>query len=227
MNHVAQRPAPPSGARLLLRVLVLLAFTAVIDCANAGLPESREPSPIASGGTTPVLLNVQCTVDRQPRPAFPTVPLVQFGLASFDTFGEFSPILMSPTLSGEPGRQGWVCFRLQPGSYYLRVYGPAAGPQSGQIPASIWRMVVPDGPGPVYAGTLVLAGRSLGRSLLVIETIEPGGHGSATLRDDTPLAEQLAAGLPDAGGQLRTVLLQPWKTGDPMIFRTPQSWGRP
>jgi hypothetical protein len=88
-------------------------------------------------------------------------------------------------------------------------------------------MVVPGGHGPVYAGTLVLAGRSLGKSLLVIETIEPGGHGSATLRDDTHLAAKVAAGLPNVGGQLRTVLLQPWKTGDPMIFRTPQSWGKP
>jgi hypothetical protein len=226
MNRASLHPKQKPIARLLLPVLLLMAVAVASGCTSTGLPGSREPAAIVPDGSTLVLLNVRCTVDRQPRPAFPTVPLVVFGLASFETFGEFASVGWS-RLSREPEGEGWVCFRLKPGSYYLRAYGPAAGPQSGQAPASIWRMVVPDAPGPVYAGTLVLSGRSLGRSFPGIETIEPGGAGFATLRDDSGQAAMLAARyLPD-WGEMRTVFLQPWKAGDPMIFRSPRSWGRP
>ena len=88
MNRASLHPKQKPIARLLLPVLLLMAVAVASGCTSTGLPGSREPAAIVPDGSTLVLLNVRCTVDRQPRPAFPTVPLVVFGLASFETFGE-------------------------------------------------------------------------------------------------------------------------------------------
>jgi hypothetical protein len=208
---------------LLLRVLCWLVIAGQTACGHSGLGVGRNT--LSEEEIASVIFNVECTIDQEPREVFPSVPLVSFSLASFESFGEFESCGWKRLLEKSSGK-GWVILRLHPGSYYLRVYGPAAGPQSGNAPASFWRVVVPDASAVIYAGSLHLAGRSLGRNFFGIETVEPIVYKSATLIDESEQAEVIAVkSLPDQRG-MKTVLLQPWHQGEPMIFRTPGSLKR-
>ena len=216
---------PVSAVRVPLVCTILVIAAVVAACTAVGLPGSRMPAAFDTSGTRAVLLNVQCGVDGKQREALAAIPLVHFSLATFETFGEFSPVGLSG-LSAESTREGWACLHLAPGSHYLRVFGPAAGPQYPQpqgLPrVSIWRVVVPDGGTPLYVGSLLLKGRTVTRNILGFRTIDPLDFGFATLRDDSAAAEVIAAReFPDAGA-VQTPLLQPWNFGDPMIFRTPR-----
>jgi hypothetical protein len=206
--------------------LAVIAVAAMAACTGAGLPGSKDSASFSTAGTRPVLLNVQCVVDGRPREAFRTTSLVFFRLATFETFGEFSPVLQSG-LSGESSREGWTCFHLAPGSHYLRVYGPVAGPQypprPGQPRVSVWRVVVPDGTAPLYVGSLLLKGRTVSGIFPLFKSVEPLDSGYATLRAGHEAAETVAAREFPGSGAMQAHLLQPWKPGDPMIFRTPRS----
>lgn len=216
---------PVSAVRVPLVCTILVIAAVVAACTAVGLPGSRMPAAFDTSGTRAVLLNVQCVVDGKQREAFAAIPLVRLSLATFETFGEFSPIGLSG-LTNASTREGWVCLRLAPGSHYLRVFGPASGPQYPQpqgLPrVSIWRVVVPEGDAPLYIGSLLLAGRTVTRNFLGFKTVEPLDFRFADMRDDSTAAEVVAAReFPDAGA-VQTQLLQPWNPGDPMIFRTPR-----
>jgi hypothetical protein len=213
---------PARQIRLLLPALCLLALTALAACTQMALQNADGPAARGADGMVRVLLGVECTVDRTPRTAFPAIPLLTLSLASFETFGEFKSFDWR-RLPAQASGKDWIVFRLRPGNYYLRIYGPAAGPQSEKSPASFWLVMIPDGPTAIYVGSLTLEGRSLGRNFLGIETIVPAGSRSATLADESEQAQAIASRhLPDPDG-IRTILLQPWQQGTPMIFRTPKA----
>jgi len=230
MHSAKQDPRRTRGGVARIACLAIVLLSAMAGCTGAGLPGSREPAAFSTVGTRPVLLNVRCIVDGQPREAFPTVPIVLFRLATFETFGEFSPVFQG-SLSRESERDGWTCFHLAPGSHYLRVYGPVSGPQNpqrtGQPRVSIWRVVVPDGASPLYAGTLLLTGRTVTGAIPIFRSVEPVDSGYATLCDEYTAAEAVAAREFPGSGVMQTLFLQPWKPGDPMIFRTPRSRSAP
>lgn len=230
MASAKQKSRRIKGGFARMACLAVVLMAAMAACTGAGLPGSKEPAAFSTSGTRPVLLNVQCIVDGHPRTAFSTVSLVLFRLATFETFGEFSPVLQGG-LSSESERDGWTCFHLAPGSHYLRVYGPVAGPQhpprAGQPRVSIWRVVVPDGAGPLYAGSLLLTGRTVTRAIPILKSVEPVDFRYASLRDEQVAAEAVSAREFPGFGAMQTLLLQPWKTGDSMIFRTPRSRSAP
>lgn len=221
---------PVSAVRVLLVCTIFVIAAVVAACTAVGLPGSRMPAAIDTSGTRAVLLNLQCVVDGEPREALAAIPLVHFSLATFETFGEFSPVRLSG-LSAASTREGWACLHLVPGSHYVRVLGPAAGPQYPQpqgLPrVSTWRVVVPDGGGPLYVGSLLLKGRTVTRNIIGFRTVEPLDFGFATLRNDSAAAEVTAAREFPGAGAVQTLLLQPWNPGDPMIFRTPRTSAPP
>jgi|GEM_PF-963280 len=175
-----------------------------------------------------VLLNVQCTIDNQPyepfsKPTFTIEPIFVFGLGSFETVGE--PRFVSPRfLSEESRREGWTYFMLPPGVYYLAVLGPdsnvlAQTDAKYMQKAPRWRMDIPQDTKVVYVGTLQFAGKSDGEYLFGGKMIVPSGGDEPTIRDDHLIASGLvSAHFPDAG-EVRTVLMQRWRPGDPVIIR--------
>ena len=176
-----------------------------------------------------VLLNIQCTIDNQPyesfiKPSFTTEPIFLFGLGSFETIGE--PTFVSHRfLSEESRRTGWAYFLLSPGVYYLAVLGPdssvvskASGKYLQEAPR--WLMVIPQNVKAVYVGTLQFAGKSNGELLFGGKIIIPAGGEEPTIRDDRLIASGLIPQhFPDAG-EVKTMLMQRWRPGDPVIIRS-------
>lgn len=180
-----------------------------------------------------MLLNIQCTIDNQPHesfsePAFTTEPIFLFGLGSFETAGQPEPVTHL-FLSPETRRAGWTYLMLSPGVYYLAVLGPdssvvsKAGSMSLQRylqEAPRWRIDIPRNVKAVYVGTLQFAGITNGQLLFGGKIIIPAEGDEPTVRNDHSIASGLISRhFPDAG-EAKTVLMQRWHPGDPVVVRS-------
>ncbi len=190
---------------------------------------SAERSEVTIEKKAIVLLNVQCTVDNQPyesfiKPTFTTEPIFLFGLGSFKTMGE-PQFVCQRFLSEESRRAGWTYFSLSPGVYYLAVVGPDTGVGSRADgkhlqEAPRWRIDIPENVKAIYAGTLQFAGKTNGELLFGGKIIIPADSDEPTIRDDRLRANGLISELfPDAG-EVKTILMQRWRPGDPIIIRS-------
>lgn len=128
-------------------------------------------------------------------------------------------------LSEESRRAGWTYFTLSPGVYYLAVLGPdtSVGSKAGGKylqEAPRWRIDIPENVKAIYAGTLQFAGKTNGELLFGGRIIIPAGSDEPTIRDDHLLANGLISKhFPDAG-EAKTILMQRWRPGDPVIIRS-------
>jgi len=173
-----------------------------------------------------VLLRVQCTIDGQPYGPFSFslgADNVGFGLGSFDSAGQPRAVGLR-FLSEASRRAGWTYFVLRPGVYYLAVRPPQRGSLRAYDEALLtgprWRIDVPEGAKAVYVGTLHLTGEA--DFLLFGGRIMRSVRGDAALvEDERELASGLLAEEFPALGEAKTVLMQRWHEGEPIIIRTP------
>jgi hypothetical protein len=148
---------------------------------------------------------------------------IGFGLGSFDTGGEPRAVGLR-FLSQESRRAGWTYFVLRPGVYYLALRPPQrsdwrAYERSLQT-GPRWRIDVPEGAQAVYVGTLSLTGEA--DPLLFGDRIMRSIRGDAlSVEDEREFAADLLAREVPAAGEIETVLMQRWHTGEPIIIRTP------
>jgi outer membrane protein assembly factor BamE (lipoprotein component of BamABCDE complex) len=203
---------------------------------NSPVQSPAEQSAVSVGEKVVVLLNVQCTVDNQPygafiKPTFTTEPIFLFGLGSFETFGELR-LIGHRFLSEESRRAGWTYFLLSPGVKYLAVLGPdsSAIAKAGAIDsrkyfqeAPRWRIDVPQNVKLIYVGTLQFAGKSDGELLLGGKIIRPAISDEASIRDDHGRANSLLSEHFANAGEAKTILMQRWRRGDPIIIRSQKS----
>ena len=195
--------------------------------SSGKLPVER--SDIDTGEKAVVLLNIQCTIDNQPyesfiEPTFTTEPIFLFGVGTFETIGE-PKIVTHRFLSPETRRAGWTYLMLSPGVYYLAVLGPnssvvskASGKYLQEAPR--WRIDIPKNVNAVYVGTLQYTGKSNGELLFGGKIIIPAGGDEPTIRDDHSIASGLISHhFPDAG-EAKTILMQRWNPGDPVVIRS-------
>ena len=205
----------------------------LVGCTTLGKVTAIDRAAVIDGGKAVILLNVQCTIDNQPceafEPACTTEPIILFGLGSFETVGE--PRLAGHRFLSEASRRaGWTYFLLSPGVYYLAVTGPDSSAisrarsrdsQKYLNEAPRWRIDVPENVKAIYAGTLQLAGKSVGKLLSGRKIVRSANGDEATLRDDhEPANRLLSEHFPDAG-EVKTILMQRWREGEPIIIRSP------
>jgi hypothetical protein len=229
----AQGPrTSPSGLRWGLPALLLL----LVGCMPL-LPTAREQAAIQAGEKSLVLVRVQCTVDdqhfepclyRRDDSLFSDKIFVGFAMGSFDTFGRPGNADVRG-LSEESFDAGWTLFVLSPGIYYFYVRGPDSsevarrgtydyyGDGFRDLPR--WRIDVPDGAKSIYAGTLHLAGKVRGTLLFGDKIIDPVD--GQEVSDDRELADRLLARHFPGIGEARTILMQRWEPGNPLILRSP------
>lgn len=223
-----------AGAVFLTMPVILFLLGHLVGCTIPGKVTAIDRAAVIAGEKAVVLLNVQCTIDNQPceafEPAFTTDPIILFGLGSFETVGE--PRLAGHCFLSEASRRaGWTYFLLSPGAYYLAVTGPdssaisRAGSRNSQKylnEAPRWRIDVPENVKAIYAGTLQFAGKSDGEYLFGGKIVRSANGDEATVRDDHELANRLLSEhFPDAG-KVKTILMQRWREGEPIIIRSPK-----
>jgi len=216
----------------MLGIFFLLGY--LFGCTILGKVTAIDRTAVIAGEKAVILLNVQCTIDNQSceafEPAFTTEPIILFGIGSFETVGE--PRLTGHHFLSEASRRaGWTYFLLSPGVYYLAVTGPdssaisRAGSRDSQKylnEAPRWRIDVPENVKAIYVGTLQLAGKSDGEYLFGGKIVRSANGDEATVRDDHELANRLLSEhFPDAG-EVKTILMQRWREGEPIIIRSPK-----
>jgi hypothetical protein len=121
-------------------------------------------------------------------------------------------------------------FLLDPGIYYLAVVGPEssygevviAGPDLPLRKGPRWRIDVPEHVPCIYAGTLQFAGKTEGELMLGGKIIRPVQTDDVPLRDESANARQVIAEHFPAIGMPKTLLMQRWQPGEPIIIRTPR-----
>ncbi len=200
-----------------------------------GLPEP-------AGGDrarVPVLVRIDLKIDGVaedpfPRPTFTVDPLFAFGLGNLETAERLSAAVRHRFLSEVSRRAGWVVFDLAPGTWYLGVIGPDSNPtpswqglarqaeaarQAESIPR--WRIDVPGDARAVYAGTLRVAGRTEGKLMFGNRIIRPVPGSEPLVVDESGLAAALLATETPQAGPPRSVLMQRWRPGEPLVFRSP------
>ncbi|MDD2315835.1 MAG: hypothetical protein PHD57_00635 [Desulfobacterales bacterium] len=222
-----------TGAVFLTMLGILFLLGHLFGCTVLGKVTAIDRAAVIAGEKAVILLNVQCTIDNQPceafEPAFTTDPIILFGLGSFETVGE--PRLTGHCFLSEASRRaGWTYFLLSPGVYYLAVIGPdssaitTAGSRNSQKylnEAPRWRIDVPENVKAIYAGTLQLAGKIVGEYFFGEKIVRSASGDEATVRDDHGLANSLLTEhFPDAG-EVKTILMQRWREGEPIIIRSP------
>jgi hypothetical protein len=232
-NRSAQGPrTASSGLRWCLPALLVLLF----GCAPM-MPTAKEQAALLAGEKSLLLVRVQCTVDDQPfEPCifrrhdslFSDKIYVGFAMGSFDTFGGPGNAAFR-ALSEESFDTGWTLFVLRPGIYYLYVRGPDSsevarrgasdyyGDGFRNVPR--WRIDVPERARSIYAGTLHLAGKVRGKLLFGDKIIDPVN--GQELSDDRELAARLLARHFPGMGEVRTILMQRWDPGSPILLRSP------
>ena len=217
---------------MVITLLVLL-----FGCAPI-VPTVKEQAAINAEDKALVLVRVQCTVDGQPfescifrrkNSIFSDNIFVGFAMGSFDTFGEPGSVQIR-ALSDESLDAGWIVFMLSPGIYYLAIQGPDSSQISKMSAAnyyrkyfqdaSRWRIDVPERTKLIYAGTLHLAGKIDGTLLFGDRIIVPSGQEVALSNDQELAGRLLIKHFPDAG-EIKTILMQRWHPGDPLIIRSP------
>lgn len=215
----------------LLRSLGLLTlFIHLIGCASYILPET-EKAAVIGGEKVIVLLRIQCTIDNQPHetfvtPTFTAEPIVALAMGTFETVGEPTGYAAYRFLSEESRGAGWTYFVLSPGSYYLAVLGPDSSAVSKTgvnylREAPRWRIDIPENIKLLHVGTLQLTGKSTGTLLFGGKIIKPINSDELVLKNEHELARNLLAEhFPDAG-ETKTILMQRWRQGDPIIIRSP------
>lgn len=219
------------GWQTLIRGIVLcLLMTQVAACATTGPLSQQERAAVQAGETAVVLLRTRCTIDGQPREAFPGFsfsqePLLAFGLGTFETIGE--PRWAHPRFfSDEARRAGWAFFVLPPGTYYLAVLGPDSVVTSQTDrkhlrEAPRWRFDIPANSSVVYIGTLEVGGQIQGHLLFGNEVVKPLGPGAVAVSDDGEEARRLLAEVFPAAADLQVLPLQRWRPGEPIVIRAP------
>lgn len=221
-----------SGLRWCLPALLVLLF----GCAPM-MPTAKEQAALLAGEKSLLVVRVQCMVDGQPfEPCIfrrhdsllSDKIHVGFAMGNFDTFGEPGNADVR-ALSEESFDAGWILFVLPPGIYYLYVRGPDSsevarrgasdyyGDGFRDLPR--WRIDVPERAGSIYAGTLHLAGKVRGTLLFGDKIIDPVN--GQELSDDRELAARLLAKHFPGTGAIRTILMQRWDPGNPIILRAP------
>jgi hypothetical protein len=230
--HGPQAASSGFPTRLGLLVLLVLLF----GCAPM-MPTAKERAAIHSGDKSLVLVRVQCTVDDQPfepclfkRDASMLSDniFVGFAMGSFETFGNPGNAAVR-ALSEESFDAGWAFFVLSPGIHYLYVRGPDSseiarrgasdyyGDGFRDLPR--WRINVPEHAKSIYAGTLHLAGKVRGTLLFGDRIIDPVN--GQEVSDDRDLADRLLVKHYPGMGEVRTILMQRWDPGNPIILRSP------
>jgi hypothetical protein len=208
----------------------------LLQVAGCALPyglTTPEQATIKAGDRAVVLVHIQSTIDDQPLDASNTPSsgpslFFSYGLGSFDTVG--LPTFTSfRYLSDQSARAGWIFFLLIPGIHYLAILGPDSSYVEGRVPtyeelqkAPRWRIDVPEQVPCIYAGTLSFAGRIDGELMFGGKIIKPIKSGNVPLLlDESKSARQMIAEhLPDIDAP-KTLLMQRWHPGDPIIIRTP------
>jgi outer membrane protein assembly factor BamE (lipoprotein component of BamABCDE complex) len=193
-----------------------------------------EPAP--AGGDqarVPVLVRIDLTIDGVPetpfpRPTFTVDPLFAFGLGDLETAERLSAAVRHRYLSEASRSAGWFVFDLAPGTWYLGMIGPDSNVassvsrfarQAEAIPR--WRIDVPGDARAVYAGTLRVAGRAEGKLMFGNRIVRPVPGFEPLLVDESPLAAALLAAEAPQAGPPRSALMQRWRPGEPLVFRSP------
>lgn len=214
---------------------LLAAAVLLLQVAGCALPyglTAPEHAAIKAGNRAVVLVHIQSTIDDQPWDASNTSSgpslFFSFGLGSFDTVG--MPTFTSLRyLSDQSARAGWIFFLLIPGIHYLAILGPDSSYEEGRAPtfeelqkAPRWRIDVPEKVPCIYTGTLSFAGRIDGELMFGGKIIRPiKSDNVPLLLDESKSARQMIAEhLPDIDAP-KTLLMQRWQPGDPIIIRTP------
>jgi hypothetical protein len=225
---------PKNASTGLLKIAGFFALLIhLFGCASTGMISDREQAAVDAGEKAIVLLRIHCTIDNQQcepfiNPTFTADPIIFFGLGAFETVGEprFSGHRF---LSEESRRAGWTYFVLSPEVYYLAVIGPDSSAMSKASDSQYfreaprWRIDVPENAKLIYVGTLQLEGKSDGKLLFGGKIVRPISSDEVTLTNEHELASSLLAEyFPDVG-ETKTILMQRWRRGDPVIIRSPMS----
>lgn len=226
-----------SGTRIgLCNMLIILSLlVSFVGCAPLYTPTEAERTAVSAGGKALVLLRIQCTVDEQPyepfiSPTFTVEPIIALGLGTFATVGE-PRYVVHRFLSDASRQAGWTYFILSPGAYYLAVLGPdsSVSSQMGSANAQTylqktprWRLDIPEGAGLIYIGTLQLKGKTEGMLLFGGKIIRPANGDELVVRNEAELAERLLAEHFPGAGEVKIILMERWRPGDPVIIRTPK-----
>jgi len=203
------------------------------------VPTAQERAAVIAGSRALILLRVQCAVDDQPfgpcvfRSRFRIQSdnaFVGFAMGSFETFGEPANLEVR-ALSEESFEAGWVPFVLTPGIHYLYVrrYDSNFTSRSEALDyysksfrdRPLWRIDVPDHSKLIYAGTLLVSGKTRGTLLFGDKIIDPIGTQALPLSDDRASAARLLSDVFPEAGDVQTVPMQRWSLDDPFIFRSP------
>lgn len=194
-----------------------------------GLPQGKPDA----GEPVRVLVRIDLAIDGAQESAFPRLsftvdPLFAFGFGDFESAGRLSAAVRHRFLSDASRREGWAYFELAPGTWYLGVIGPDSNVSSSvsrianqaeDIPR--WRIEVPGDARVVYAGTLRVAGRTDGRLMFGNRIIRPIPGNEPAILDERGLAEALLAAVAPQDGPPHTALMQRWRPGEPLVFRSP------
>ncbi len=208
--------------------LALLFCLSMVGCSSVHVLSDSEQQAINAGVITVVLVRIQCNVENLDCRAFGTSawigePYVHLGVGSFETIGE--PVgTTHHYLSDESRGEGWTYFLLSPGVFYLAVVGPRTDAiYQNPREAPRWRIDIPENTGLLYAGTLTLSGKTDSTFLLGGKVVKPADNKETIVTDESDLAQNLLAGHFTNHAQTKTSLMQPWRRGDPIIIRSPQT----
>ncbi|MFO7684793.1 MAG: hypothetical protein R6V60_01765 [Desulfobacterales bacterium] len=213
------RGLPPIAAASVM-------LLSLVACVTVGGPTDRERTSLRAGEKAVVLLRVACTIDGAPYPPFAfstAMDNISFGLGTFETVGE-PAAAWHRFLSEESRREGWAYFLLPPGLYYLSVRpaqrGDAYSYERMLHATPRWKIDIPDDARLIYAGTLQLTGEGdrllFGGSIIrSIQSIE------LSVGDDAAAGRLLSENFPGLG-EVKTIPMQRWDKGDPIIIRSPK-----
>jgi hypothetical protein len=238
-----RRFAPAPRIRRLQAGIMLFLVVLVAGCAEmVFLPKAQEQEAIRAGNQAIVLIRVEFDLEIVQAGWFAwsergkeiiergvfglgTVEAeLSLGLGSFETAGVPARNGGRP-LSGPSYFDGWRYFILAPGTYYLSIQSPRfQGDVTGR--EQRWRMDLLPGIRSGYAGTIRLggAGEKYPTGSLLATSLNAG---DAAIVDQHELAARLiAAYFPDAA-PVRTIPLQRWRPGEPIILRAPLSGPAP
>lgn len=218
---------PRKTLTYLLRSLGLLAlFIQFVGCAPLYVISETERTAVVDGGKAIVLLRIQCTIDNQPHetfvmPTFTSEPIVALAMGTFETVGEPTGYVTYRFLSEESREAGWTYFILSPGIYYLAVLGPDSSAKNYLHEAPRWRIDIPENTKLLYVGTLQLTGKSTGTLLFGGKIIKPANSDELILKNEHELASDLLSKYFPETGETKTILMQRWHQGDPIVIRSP------
>ncbi len=228
--HTGTRGLFPSQGvlRCLLKTLVLLVFFShLAGCASVYVLPDTEQRAVNAGEKTIVSMRIHCKIDNLSGEAFGTSgwtgePHVALGIGSFETVGE-PRRAVHHFLSEESRSAGWTYLVLPPGVYYLAVVGPQSDASLKDLrEAPRWRIDVPENTEFLYAGTLVLFGKTHGTFLLGGKIVKPADGEEVVINDESEAAKNLLSKYISHGAETKTILMQRWRRGDPIIIKSPR-----